>query len=425
MRRLAERMKSRVKLEFFGQMANEQRLLPELRRLFDGLMGKYEGVLGWMDCREATEGQVQRVLEKAREWRDIADTLVVVGVGGSNQAARGVIDAVGAKGMNVVWAGNTLSAYELRRTLEQLEGHSIAMHVIAKNFETLEPGSHYRVLRRFMEERYDEREMARRVVLTGTEGSRLHDMAKERGHLFLPFPGPIGGRYTAFTVVGLLPIAAAGLDIGAYLQGGLDMQHQVSETQDNAAFRYALWRNSLYADGKNIEMLVSFEPRFERMARWWRQLFGESEGKNGKGIFPAYSIYSEDLHSIGQYVQEGERRLMETFLSVEDDGAVLPVPGDKAARDGFDYLDGRDFTFINRAAEQATIRAHAEGGVPCARITVERADEYAFGSLYYMMMAACAVSGQLLGVNPFDQEGVEAYKRSLFAILGKQAGGCR
>ena len=418
-------MRFRVKLDFFGQDANAQHLLPECRRLFDGLRGKYDGVLGWMDCREATEGQMQRVREKAQEWRDIADTLVVVGVGGSNQAARGVIDAMGAKGMNVVWAGNTLSAYELRRTLEQLDGHSIAMHVIAKNFETLEPGSHYRVLRRYMEERYDGREMARRVVLTGTEGSRLDEMAKEKGHLFLPFPKPIGGRYTAFTVVGLLPIAAAGLDMDAYLQGGMDMQQLVEKQEDNAAFRYAAWRNGLYAQGKNIEMLASFEPRFERMARWWRQLFGESEGKDGKGIFPAYSIYSEDLHSIGQYVQEGERRLMETFVSVEDDGACLPVPEDKAARDGFDYLDGRDFTFINKAAEQATIKAHAEGGVPCARITVERADEYAFGSLYYMMMAACAVSGQLLGVNPFDQEGVEAYKRSMFAILKKQTGGCR
>lgn len=419
MRKPAERVKSNMKLEFFGRSMPEPHLLPECRRLFDGMPGRYDGVLGWVDCREATEGQVQRVREKAQEWREIADTLVVVGVGGSNQAARGVIDAIGARNMNVVWAGNTLSAYELRRTLEQLEGHSIAMHVIAKNFETLEPGSHYRVLRRFMEERYDEREMARRVVLTGTEGSRLHEMANERGHLFLPFPKPVGGRYTAFTVVGLLPIAAAGLDIDAYLQGGLDMQREVAQQEDNPAFRYAAWRNSLYAGGKNIEMLASFEPRFERMARWWRQLFGESEGKDGKGIFPAYSIYSEDLHSIGQYVQEGERRLMETFISVEDDGAALPVPGDKAARDGFDYLDGNDFTAINRAAEQATIKAHAQGGVPCARFTVERADEYAFGSLYYTMMAACAVSGQLLGVNPFDQEGVEAYKRSMFAILGK------
>ena len=408
-----------MKMECFGPQADTAALEKQCRALYAGLPVRYDGVTGWLDCMTATEGYLDAVKEKAKEWREIADTLVVVGVGGSNQAARGVIDALGARGMDVVWAGNTLSAYELQRTLERLEGRSVVMHVIAKNFETLEPGSHYRVLRRYMEQRYDEKEMARRVVLTGTVGSRLHEMAKERGHLFLPFPVPIGGRYTAFTVVGLLPIAAAGLDVDAYLRGGMDMQRRILEEENNPAFAYAAWRNALGSAGFDTEMLVSFEPRFERLARWWRQLFGESEGKDGKGIFPAYSIYSEDLHSIGQYVQAGPRRMLETFICVRDDGGCVPVPEDKAARDGFDYLDGRDFTFINDAAQRATIAAHSEGGVPCAVLTMERVDEYAMGQLYYMFMAACAVSGQLLGVNPFDQEGVEAYKRSMFAILGK------
>ena len=408
-----------MKLQFYGPQKQDIPL-SECRRLWQALPDSYEGVLGWLDCLEATEGYVQAVKEKAAEWREYADTLVVVGVGGSNQAARGVIDALGTQnGLDIVWAGNTLSAWELQRILEKLEGRSVVMHVIAKNFETLEPGSHYRVLRSWMEKRYDEKEMARRVVLTGTEGSRLHEMAQERGHLFLPFPKPIGGRYTAFTVVGLLPIAAAGLDIDAYLQGGLDMQKQIAETDDNPAFRYAAWRNGLHPDGFDTEMLVSFEPRFERLARWWRQLFGESEGKDGRGIFPAYSMYSEDLHSIGQYVQGGPRCMLETFVSVTDDGGDMPVPEDRASRDGFDYLEGRDFTFINRAAEEATLKAHSEGGVPCSVFTVDRVDEYAFGQLYYAFMAACAVSGGLLKVNPFDQEGVEAYKRSMFAILGK------
>ena len=408
-----------MKLQFHGPVLEEQTLLSRCRELWNDLPKRYEGVLGWMDCTQATEGYVQAVKDKAAEWRGIADTLVVVGVGGSNQAARGVIDAMEGNGLTVVWAGNTLSAWELERTLRKLEGKSVVMHVIAKNFETLEPGSHYRVIRNWMEKRYDEKEMARRVVLTGTEGSRRHEMATERGHLFLPFPKPIGGRYTAFSVVGLLPIAAAGLDIDAYLQGGLDMQKRVNETDDNPAFRYAAWRNLFYPKGFDTEMLVSFEPRFERLARWWRQLFGESEGKDGKGIFPAYSMYSEDLHSIGQYVQGGPRSMLETFVSVEDDGGHMPVPSDRESRDGFDYLEGRDFTFINTAAETATLQAHGEGGVPCAVFTVDRVDEYAFGQLYYAFMAACAVSGGLLGVNPFDQEGVENYKRSMFAILGK------
>ena len=279
-----------MKLRFHGPITDVQPVLPRCRNLWQQLPARYEGVLGWMDCMEATEGYLQAVKDKAAEWRAIADTLVVVGVGGSNQAARGVIDALGGDGLRIVWAGNTLSAWELQRILRELEGHSVVMHVIAKNFETLEPGSHYRVLRNWMEQRYDAQEMARRVVLTGTEGSRLHEMAVERGHLFLPFPKPIGGRYTAFTVVGLLPIAAAGLDVDAYLQGGVNMQKLVEETDDNPAFRYAAWRNLFHPQGFDTEMLVSFEPRFERLARWWRQLFGESEGKDGKGIFPAYLL---------------------------------------------------------------------------------------------------------------------------------------
>ena len=406
-------------LNFHGPQGDTQALTAQCRSLWRSLPENYKGVLGWMDCTEATEGYLQAVKYKAEEWLRFADVLVVVGVGGSNQAARGVIDALGSKGLKIIWAGNTLSAWELQQTLRSLEGKSVVMHVIAKNFETLEPGSHYRVIRKWMQERYSPAEMARRVVITGTEGSRLHEIAREHGHLFLPFPKPIGGRYTAFTVVGLLPIAAAGLDVDAYLRGGLDMQKLVKEDDHNPAFTYAAWRNGLISKGFDTEMLVSFEPRFERLARWWRQLFGESEGKDGKGIFPAYSMYSEDLHSIGQYVQGGPRCMLETFISVEDDGGYMPVPTDRESRDGFDYLEGRDFTFINQAAQTATLQAHSEGGVPCAVFTVDKVDEYAFGQLYYAFMAACAVSGRLLGVNPFDQEGVEAYKRSMFAILGK------
>ena len=411
-----------MKTEFYGN-AGWEALLPRCKEIWDKeLVARpacYADSLGWLDCDEAAEGCVDELKRIAARWREIADTVVVVGVGGSNQAARGVIDALGSRGMDVVWAGNTLSAWEVERTLKRLEGRSVCLHVIAKNFETLEPGSHYRVLRKWMERRWNAREMAERVVLTGTAGSRLHEIAREKGHAFLPFPKPVGGRFTAFTGVGLLPIAAAGLDVDAYLQGGREAQRAVEESADNASFCYAAWRNAGLAGGFDTEMLVSFEPRFERLARWWRQLMGESEGKDGKGIFPAYSMYSEDLHSIGQYVQAGPRRLAETFVSVREDGGCVPVPADEACRDGFDYLNGRDFTFVNRAAEGATLAAHTEGGVPCARFTVDRVDERAFGQLYYMFMAACAVSGRLLGVNPFDQDGVEAYKRSMFKALGK------
>lgn len=410
-----------ISFEAFGEQSRIGPLTDQARALWKSMPGetRFGNVLGWLDCNQATEGHLRDVLLKAEQWRSMADTLVVVGVGGSNQAARGVIDALQPKGMRVIWAGNTLSAYELRRTLDSLEGHSVVMQVIAKNFETLEPGSHYRVLRNWMKEHYPQREIADRVVLTGTEGSRLHEIARENGHLFLPFPVPVGGRYTAFTVVGLLPVATAGLDAEAYLRGGLDAQRDISVQDGHPAFAYAAWRNAQRERGFQVEMLTGFEPRLERFGRWWRQLFGESEGKQRRGLYPACAVYSEDLHSIGQYVQEGARLLIETFLSVRDDGARVPVPEDRGARDGFDYLENKDFTFINRAAEKATIEAHTAGGIPCARLTADRCDEYNIGQLYYTMMAACSVSAQILGVNPFDQEGVEAYKRSMFAALGK------
>ena len=373
---------------------------------------------GWIDVRDC--GAARAVIQqKATRWQSMADTLVLVGVGGSNQAARGVLDALGTPGMDVIYAGNTLSPRELRGVLDSLEGKSACMHVIAKNFETLEPGSHYRVLRQYFKERYSEGELAERVVITGSENTRLEAFAREQGHLFLPFPLRVGGRYSAFTNVALLPIAAAGQDINAYLQGAKDMLSAIQKDACHPAFQYAAWRNARYAEGKRVEVLAAFEPCWDRLCRWWRQLFGESEGKEGRGIFPAYSLYSEDLHSMGQYMQQGERILMETFLSVTDPGAVCAVPPDPNARDGFDYLDGMDFDAINKVAESATLAAHRAGGVPCAQLTVPRIDAYAFGQLYFFFMAACAVSGGLLGVNPFDQDGVEAYKQSMFSALGK------
>lgn len=382
---------------------------------------RYRGDVGWLHCRSATAGVLPAIIEKAGQWRDMADTLVLIGVGGSNQAARGMIDALGSKHMEVIYAGNTLSAYEVERTLSILESRDVCVHVIAKNFETLEPGIWYRVLRQWMARKYSKEEYARRIVLTGTEGSRMHQMARENGHMFLPFPNDIGGRYSAFTPVALLPVATAGISVDEYLAGGEKMEASLAVEAEHEAFVYAAWRNHYHQIGFDVEMLCTFEPRLERLACWWRQLFGESEGKNGKGIFPVYSVYSEDLHSIGQYIQQGKKNVMETFLCVKDVGASATVPEDTASHDGFDYLEGQDFASVNHAAQVATWEAHTVGGVPCAAIEVDRIDAYHFGALYYFFMAACAVSSSLLGVHPFDQEGVEAYKRSMFRALGKQS----
>ena len=376
-------------------------------------------VKGWMQPM-AQDGAYYDMMAKADEIRKSADAFVLVGVGGSNQAARAVIKALQRPGTpEIIYAGNTLSAPALQKVLRQLnDKRSIYINVIAKNFETLEPGSHFRVLRKYLERRYTKEGAAQRIILTGTYGSRLEEIAKENGYTFLEFPVPVGGRYSVLTPVGLFPMAVAGIDIPLLLQGALQMK-ELLQGDDHPAIQYAALRQTLYRQKFDIEVLASFEPQLEYYAKWWVQLFGESEGKEKQGVFPTAVNYSEDLHSLGQYMQDGRRNLMETFLSVgEPDGSVVVEP-DPDFGDRFDYLDNMDFLEINRAAEAATIRAHFEGGVPCFRLLLPRLDEFSFGQIFYFFMIACAISGKTAGINPFDQEGVEAYKRSMFRMLGK------
>ncbi len=376
-------------------------------------------VKGWMQPM-AQDGAYYDMMAKADEIRKSADAFVLVGVGGSNQAARAVIKALQRPGTpEIIYAGNTLSAPALQKVLRQLnDKRSIYINVIAKNFETLEPGSHFRVLRKYLERRYTKEGAAQRIILTGTYGSRLEEIAKENGYTFLEFPVPVGGRYSVLTPVGLFPMAVAGIDIPLLLQGALRMK-ELLQGDDHPAIQYAALRQTLYRQKFDIEVLASFEPQLEYYAKWWVQLFGESEGKEKQGVFPTAVNYSEDLHSLGQYMQDGRRNLMETFLSVgEPDGSVVVEP-DPGFGDRFDYLDNMDFLEINRAAEAATIRAHFEGGVPCFRLLLPRLDEFSFGQIFYFFMIACAISGKTAGINPFDQEGVEAYKLSMFRMLGK------
>lgn len=379
----------------------------------------YPGTKGWMDV-PASAVQLAETVAKAAEIRAKADVFVLVGVGGSNQAARGAIKALDGNGPEILFAGNSLSADYLAKILKKLEGKSVYINVIAKNFATLEPGSHFRVLRRWMAEHYCAKELATRITVTGTLGSRLEEIAKEHGYLFLQFPAEIGGRYSAFCPVGLLPMAVAGLDVQEYLAGGREMATAIAQNPSKStAVQYAALRSLLYRKGFLVEQLVTFEPRLAYVAKWWLQLFGESEGKDKSGIFPSAAVYSEDLHSMGQYMQDGQRILLETFLEVENPQASLIIAADKEFGDGFDYLDGKDFAEINKTAQKATQDAHAAGGVPCLRFSLDSISAHSLGELYYCFMAACAVSAQLIGVNPFDQEGVEEYKDSMFTALGR------
>lgn len=381
---------------------------------------EYSDSLGWLDTEEwANETAIKRVERLALEIRRNANVFVLIGVGGSNNAARGAIKALQQAGTpEIIYAGNTLSPHALNNMLKKLEGKSIYVDCIAKNFETLEPGASFRILRKYLKERYGKK-AAERIIATGTAGSSLEKLCSDNGYTFLEFPDNIGGRYTALSNVGLLPMAVAGIDIRMLVQGAKDMRKELYEkpAEENIAFQYTCLRNFCYNRGYRIEMLASFEPRFRYFYKWWIQLFAESEGKDNKGIFPVAGEYSEELHSIGQFLQDGSPIIFETFLDVKERQDSLRVESDGLA-DYFDYLDGKDFWCINKKAYEATVAAHKEK-MPCFTLEIDGLDAYHFGQLFYFFQFSCYLSCKMMGVNAFDQPGVEAYKKWMFEALGK------
>lgn len=381
---------------------------------------EYSDSLGWLEVDKwAEKEQVADYVRLAAEVRKEADVFVLIGVGGSNNAARSVITALQDSGPEILYAGNTLSATSLVQLLEQLEGKSVYVNCIAKNFETLEPGLAFRVLRQYLIKRYGADEAATRMIVTGSKGSHLEKLCQAQGYRFLEFPRDIGGRYTALTSVGLFPMAVAGIDIVALVAGANQMAHYLADcpVEKNPACQYATYRYVHYQAGYHVEQLVSFEPQFQVFYRWWIQLFGESEGKNGKGLLPTAASYSEDLHAIGQFVQEGSPILFETFLTVKSPCHHYIISPDEL-EDGFDYLDGLDLAWVNHAAFEATRLAHSSS-VPTCILEIDTLDAYHFGQLFYFFQLSCYLSGRLLGVHPFDQPGVEAYKELMFAALKK------
>lgn len=377
--------------------------------------------LGWLNPEEcAGPKQLSEIESLAAEIRKEADVFVVIGIGGSNNAARAAISALQKPGeTDIVYMGNTLSPYALRKALERLEGKSVYVDCIAKNFETLEPGASFRLLRTFLKRQYGT-DADRRIVVTGTPGSPLDALAQKHGWRFMAFPETVGGRYSGLTAVGLLPMAVAGLNIRAMMAGAREIREQLlaAKPEENLALRYACLRNMLYRKGYKLEMLSAFEPQFNDFFRWWRQLFAESEGKDGRGIFPVAAEDSEDLHSIGQYVQDGEPIIFESFLDVQTPNASL-WPEPDGVDDRFDYLNDKDFWTINKIAFEATREAHSQK-LPCITLGVPALDERTLGALYYFYPCVCYLSGTILGIDPFDQPGVEAYKGYMFKALGKE-----
>ena len=393
---------------------------PILRRVQAGEEA-YRPFQGWLHLDQwANDAWLDRIEAIADTIKNTCDAFVLIGVGGSNNAARSVIEALkDGSGCEIIYAGNTLSPHALNRMLRSLEGRDYAIDCIAKNFETLEPGSSFRILREAMAKKYSPEEAARRIFCTGTYGSSMEELCKQEGYTFLPFPTDVGGRFSAFSCVGLLPMAAAGIDIRALVRGGRAMEKLLHETdaQSNPALRYAVLRNLYRRQGYSVEVMAAFEPQLRWFFKWWIQLFAESEGKDGQGLFPVAAEYSEELHAVGQYLQDGAPLMFETFLDVLSPTDHLVIHSD-GKQDFFDYLTGMDFAEINRAAFDATVAAHSEK-MPCVLLSIDRLDAWHLGHLFYFFLFACYLSCEILGVNPFDQPGVEAYKGWMFRALGK------
>ncbi len=386
--------------------------------------------LGWVtlphDLRPELVRQIQTVGDELRQQ---SEAIVSVGIGGSYLGARATIEALhGPFGWVtqprlVLFAGQNMSSWYMRDLLDMLDSRAFSVIVISKSGTTTEPGLAFRILKHALEDRYGSDGARQRIVaITDRDKGALKQLATEKGYQTFVIPDDVGGRFSVLTPVGLLPIACAGINIREFVEGFQAMAASLTTEHDltrNPALAYAAIRTLLYRQGKQIELFVNFEPALHYVAEWWKQLFGESEGKDGKGLFPASADFSTDLHSMGQFIQDGTRNMFETFLMVKRSLATVPVPPEPDNLDGLNYLAHKNLDEVNEIAYQGTTLAHREGGTPNMTIELPELTPYYLGQLYYFFEIAVAVSGYLLGVNPFHQPGVEAYKNNMFALLGK------
>lgn len=393
--------------------------------------GKGNDFLGWVDLPTQIEESLIKDIENvANRIRSKSKIFVVIGIGGSYLGARAVIDAlsdsfaqIGDDNPLVVYAGQNISEDYTHELIKLLDKNDYSLAVISKSGTTTEPAIAFRLLKNHIEKKYGKSEAKDRIIaITDKSRGALKQLADNEGYHSYIVPDDVGGRYSVLTPVGLLPIAVAGFDIRKLIEGALKMkEHSEKSTfiSDNPVSAYAATRNALYESGKTIEITVNYEPKLYYFTEWWKQLYGESEGKEGKGIFPAGVGFTTDLHSMGQYIQEGLRNIFETVISVENPKNKLLVPDDEKDLDGLNYISGKRLHEVNHMAETGTTLAHVDGGVPNLRIIVPEINENILGQLIYFYELACAVSGYILEVNPFDQPGVEAYKKNMFALLGK------
>ena len=410
--------------------AHSKLAVKHLETLLSGT-GPGNDFLGWIKLPENIAGQIGRIEKIAKHLRSVSNTTVVTGIGGSYLGARAVIEAlshsfphhVKEKQHEIIYAGHNVCEDYMADLLEVLEHLNYSIIVISKSGTTTEPAIAFRLLKNHIERKYGKSIAADRiVVITDATKGALRSQSELNGYETFEIPDDIGGRYSVLTPVGLLPIAVAGFDIRELVSGAksaAEITRDSKDPQKNPALLYATVRNLLLQAGKSIEILVDFHPKLHYFAEWWKQLYGESEGKEGKGIYPSSADFTTDLHSLGQYIQEGQRILFETFLSIKSTPARVKIPLEKDDEDQLNYLAGKQICEVNRSAESGTILAHKEGGVPIITINIPALDIYYIGQLIYFFEIACAISGYILDVNPFDQPGVEAYKKNMFALLNK------
>ena len=403
------------------------------KTLIDGT-GEGNDFIGWVNLPvDYDKEEYARIKKAAAKIQSDSDVLLVIGIGGSYLGARAAIEALtntfynsqdkkNRKTPQIFFCGNNISASYTQDLIDLIDGRDFSINVISKSGTTTEPAIAFRIFKKLLEDKYGEAEAAKRIYAT-TDKARgaLKTLADKNGYEEFVVPDDVGGRYSVLTAVGLLPIAAAGIDIDAMMKGAADAREACMNEDycSNNALLYAAFRNILYRKGKSIEIMADYEPRLHFIAEWWKQLYGESEGKDGKGIYPASVDFTTDLHSLGQFIQDGSRIMFETVLTIDENDTKIIMSEDPENLDQLNYLAGKDMDFVNKAAQEGTIQAHTDGKTPNLVVHIQKQDAYNLGELFYTFEFACGVSGYMLGVNPFNQPGVETYKKNMFKILGK------
>ena len=423
-----------IQLDLANSSARTEQYVQDLQQAQTWLQeatGRGNDFVGWVNLpRDYDREEYARIKAAAKKIQSDSRALVVIGIGGSYLGARSAIELLCSNNYNlkkkdtpnIYFAGNGLSGDSMQEIVDLLGDEDFSINVISKSGTTTEPAVAFRFFKALLEKKYGKAEAARRIYATTNKArGALKSLADAEGYETFVVPDDVGGRYSVLTAVGLLPIAVAGVDLDQVMAGAANMMEtcRKADMDANPAWQYAAARTDLYRQGKKIEILAGYEPRFRFFAEWWKQLYGESEGKENKGLFPASVEFTADLHSMGQYIQQGERHIFETVVRFGKSAAEILVPYDETDGDGLNFLAGKDMDFIATQAMDGTLLAHVEGGVPNLIVRAGECCAYTYGQLVYFFEYACGLSGYLLGVNPFDQPGVEAYKKNMFALLGK------